>query len=359
MNRFAVNTLIVFFGLTVGQVAFADNVTIPNVFQSGSPARASEVNDNFSAVEASVDDNAAEIATSKTNVADIDQRVGTLETGQVLQDDLITTNNTNVTDITQRVDALEAGQVLQDDSTATAAIERNLMQAELQTALDNGRRGWHAGDTALLMLDRLISTLGLTCAEANYGLFYGCTQIAAGDGTVWDINQLFHDRALAIVLINDAAVGPGVPFPYVIMAQTNSGQPGDMIVAGSANLFRWNYRDADDVDRLVDDCDNPTTAMSPVSTGGTSTRWRLNNGAYYYVPYNASTGTLDILAEIDVTGQMVGIVKNIAPFGVFDPSTVEWCVMSDQVTGIYNSYELQPYPFDLNEARFSLPLTPQ
>ena len=62
MNRFAVNTLIVFFGLTVGQVAFADNVTIPNVFQSGSPARASEVNDNFSAVEASVDDNAAEIA---------------------------------------------------------------------------------------------------------------------------------------------------------------------------------------------------------------------------------------------------------------------------------------------------------
>ena len=149
-----------------------------------------------------------------------------------------------------------------------------------------------------------------------------------------------------------------MPTPYVFMAQTNSGQPGDMLVGGTANFTRWTYRDSDDTSRLVDDCDNPTEAMAPVSLGGTSSRWRVNNGAYYYVPYNPTTGQFDPLGQIDVTGQMVGVVKNIAPFGVFDVNSVAWCEMSDQVTGTFNRYALAPYPFDLNEARFSLPLTP-
>jgi hypothetical protein len=43
-------------------IALADDLTIPNTFQPNTPARAADVNANFDAVEASVDDNAADIA---------------------------------------------------------------------------------------------------------------------------------------------------------------------------------------------------------------------------------------------------------------------------------------------------------
>ena len=131
-------------------------------------------------------------------------------------------------------------------------------------------------------------------------------------------------------------------------------------MAGTANFLRWTYRDEDDTARLVDDCDNPTVAMSPASNPDnvTSSRWRLNNGSYYYVPYDPNTGTYIVTGQIDVTGQTVGIVKNIHPFGVFDVNNIVWCEMSDQVTGIYTTFDLQPYPFNLNEARFSMPMTP-
>jgi hypothetical protein len=48
--------------LSVACAAANAQVTIPNTFQSGTPARAADVNANFSAVEAAVDANAADIA---------------------------------------------------------------------------------------------------------------------------------------------------------------------------------------------------------------------------------------------------------------------------------------------------------
>ncbi|MEW5738200.1 MAG: hypothetical protein AB1938_04705 [Myxococcota bacterium] len=45
----------------VAAVALASNVTLPNTFSSGSPARAAEVNANFTAVKMAVDDNHARI----------------------------------------------------------------------------------------------------------------------------------------------------------------------------------------------------------------------------------------------------------------------------------------------------------
>jgi len=50
------------------QIAVADELTIPNTFQEGTPARAAEVNDNFTAVEVSVDDNAQVITNVSQNV---------------------------------------------------------------------------------------------------------------------------------------------------------------------------------------------------------------------------------------------------------------------------------------------------
>ena len=49
------------FALVIINVAIADDLTIPNTFQAGTPARAADVNANFTAVEASVDDNAADV----------------------------------------------------------------------------------------------------------------------------------------------------------------------------------------------------------------------------------------------------------------------------------------------------------
>lgn len=48
--------------LGLSAAAFADDLTIPNTFTAGTPARAADVNANFTAVEASVDDNAADIS---------------------------------------------------------------------------------------------------------------------------------------------------------------------------------------------------------------------------------------------------------------------------------------------------------
>ena len=43
--------------------AAADDLTIPNTFQLNTPARAADVNANFTAIDVSVNDNAAGIAT--------------------------------------------------------------------------------------------------------------------------------------------------------------------------------------------------------------------------------------------------------------------------------------------------------
>jgi len=50
--------------LTVSAVA--DDLTVPNTFQAGTPARAADVNANFTAVEMSVDNNAAGIAANSS-----------------------------------------------------------------------------------------------------------------------------------------------------------------------------------------------------------------------------------------------------------------------------------------------------
>ena len=69
---------------------FADDLTIPNTFQSNTPARAADVNANFSAVEASVDDNAADIeanisaiATNESSIQSLNASVAALSNGGV------------------------------------------------------------------------------------------------------------------------------------------------------------------------------------------------------------------------------------------------------------------------------------
>ena len=70
-----------FLALLLPLSSTADDLTIPNTFQAGTPARAAEVNGNFTAVEASVDDNAADIAVNQGAIQDNQTSIAALTAG--------------------------------------------------------------------------------------------------------------------------------------------------------------------------------------------------------------------------------------------------------------------------------------
>ncbi len=59
-----------FFAVGIAANAHAGSVDIPNTFTAGETAKASEVNDNFSAIETAVDDNDSRITTNALNISD-------------------------------------------------------------------------------------------------------------------------------------------------------------------------------------------------------------------------------------------------------------------------------------------------
>jgi hypothetical protein len=81
MNKLRIFSLGISF-LFVGP-GLADPVDIPNQFQAGTPAVADEVNQNFSAAEVAIDDNAADITANTTAIADLQASVATLSSGAV------------------------------------------------------------------------------------------------------------------------------------------------------------------------------------------------------------------------------------------------------------------------------------
>ncbi len=80
--------------------AVADDLTIPNTFTSGTPARAADVNANFAAVEASVDDNAADIAANTGGVASNSASVAANTSAIATNQTAITANATAISLLT-------------------------------------------------------------------------------------------------------------------------------------------------------------------------------------------------------------------------------------------------------------------
>lgn len=58
--------------------SIAGEITIPNTFTAGTPAKASEVNDNFSAVKIAVDDNNSRILTNTGGISSNDSEIANL-----------------------------------------------------------------------------------------------------------------------------------------------------------------------------------------------------------------------------------------------------------------------------------------
>jgi hypothetical protein len=88
--------------------AMADDLTIPNTFQAGTPARAAEMNANFSAVETSVDDNAADMAIVSQNVATYVQNISSNAQGISSNAQNISSNDQDIDVIAQNVSSLIA-----------------------------------------------------------------------------------------------------------------------------------------------------------------------------------------------------------------------------------------------------------
>lgn len=77
-------TFVLILTLIFFSTTHASEVTIPNSFQSGATAVASEVNDNFTAVETAVDDNDSRIAELEALVATLQTRIAELEDSEVM-----------------------------------------------------------------------------------------------------------------------------------------------------------------------------------------------------------------------------------------------------------------------------------
>jgi hypothetical protein len=108
-------------GAVIAGRALAGNVTLPYVFQPNTPARASEVNANFNAVKAAVDDNATQIqalsASVDAGVLQVASQLTALETqASSTQANVMTlqssvaTLQTALADLSARVSALEANK---------------------------------------------------------------------------------------------------------------------------------------------------------------------------------------------------------------------------------------------------------
>lgn len=84
--------------------AYAGTLSIPNTFVSGTSAKASEVNENFDAIDVAVDDNATRIAALEASLTAALGRIGSLESS------LATTQTTMASSLATTQAALEIAE---------------------------------------------------------------------------------------------------------------------------------------------------------------------------------------------------------------------------------------------------------
>ena len=245
--------------LLVASTAFGQT-QVPNTFQAGQPARADEVNANFSELESAANQNASDIATI---AADIDA------------------NTSSVTELESEAD---------HNLLRTHTVEHDMDRA----------------------LDRIMA-----CGEYKV---YGCTQSVSGapTPTTYEHNW-FHGAIYDIIFMrNDSAlvVADSLFFAIPIAIDPNTGEFDftNLYIGGSSNITRTNNGTLGPV--LVDDCDNPTIEL--VATGEpASSRLVVNSGNFYRSP----TGN-PIINTVDVTGLTYGLINPQTPGNIVENCTL-------------------------------------
>jgi hypothetical protein len=116
----------------------ASSVTIPNTFESGTPAVASDVNDNFTAVADAVNDNDSRVTTNTTGVATNTGEIAINASDITTNGDNITTNGDNITTNgdniqtnTDDIAALQSGASCSDDMVAVGSLCVDLYESSV------------------------------------------------------------------------------------------------------------------------------------------------------------------------------------------------------------------------------------
>jgi hypothetical protein len=98
--------------LAGGSAAWADDVTIPNIFVAGSPAVAAEVNANFAAVAAAVNDNAADVGVHDAAIASNAALIAALQSALAAQQATIDSLSTSIASLTSQLAAVQGSSVM-------------------------------------------------------------------------------------------------------------------------------------------------------------------------------------------------------------------------------------------------------
>jgi uncharacterized coiled-coil protein SlyX len=165
--------------------AAAGEVTIPNTFQSGTPAVAAEVNDNFSSVKSAVDDNDSRIAALDAALAAQASTISTLQstvtsqaaTISALESDLAAVQSSQVMALDPYLTVDESGDPrgpLVQLAGANLRIVNGLGSTDTINGLGNLIVGYDEFNTFL--------TISLThCSDGDYGDQASCEDA----GEVW------------------------------------------------------------------------------------------------------------------------------------------------------------------------------
>ena len=123
--------------LTSPFVTFASELTIPNTFVENTPALASEVNANFTAVETSVDDNAQDISSLQSTMAQL-----MFEYGNIIDDleavtEAMVDQQAEINALNNTVSNLQAEIVALTNIAGSQAISIQQLQQDLSQTNDN------------------------------------------------------------------------------------------------------------------------------------------------------------------------------------------------------------------------------
>lgn len=255
-------TLLVFLGAVVEASAQTE---VPNVFQSGSPARADEVNANFDALETAVDSNTSELESIESTA---------------------TMNADEIESVKVRLDTIEV-------ALEAASAENASRDAESETAR-----------LRIANLTKAIEDLGQeygVCSARNASACKGLVS-AKILGAFWQ-PALFYFVALDP---DDRLSGAVLARPWERNIGIDTDPTDDrvkLLFGGSANFGQTALQLGEEV--LVDDCDNPTVILIP--TGGFKFgTLGVDNGKTFRVDREVEP------TPVDVTGGTYGVLYDYA-----------------------------------------------